>query len=110
MKTSNFSKSGRNENSVAICAKIPDWYKGKCYKKLAPSYSIFTEWMKTHDKELYKKRFINEILSKLDPSSVFRDLGDDAILICYEKSGDFCHRRIVADWFEKELNIKVEEI
>ena len=33
----------------------------------------------------------------------------DIILLCYEKSGDFCHRHIVADWIESELKKRVEE-
>lgn len=34
----------------------------------------------------------------------------DAILLCWEASGNFCHRRLVADWFKKELGIEVLEL
>lgn len=29
---------------VSICGKVPDWYKGLQYKKLAPKYEFFMEW------------------------------------------------------------------
>lgn len=44
--------------------------------------------------ELYNKL----VLSKLDPDTVVKELGEDPILICYEKPGHFCHRLLVAKW------------
>lgn len=29
---------------ISICGKVPDWYDGLQYKKLAPKYGFFTEW------------------------------------------------------------------
>jgi len=49
-------------------------------------------------------------LDVLDAKKVYEELGEDSILLCWEKSGDFCHRRLVAEWLEKELNVKVNEI
>ncbi len=37
-------------------------------------------------------------------------LGEDAIILCWEKSGKFCHRYLVARWIEKYLNIDIKEI
>jgi len=37
-------------------------------------------------------------------------LGEDAILLCWENSGVFCHRRLVAEWFEEELGVSVPEV
>ena len=31
--------------------------------------------------------------------------GKDIILLCYEKPGHFCHRRILADWLEKHPSL-----
>ena len=36
--------------------------------------------------------------------------GEDASLLCYEKPGDFCHRRIVAEWLEKGTGVVVPEL
>ena len=34
---------------------------------------------------------------------------DNMILLCYEKSGDFCHRHVLADWLEENFGYRVEE-
>ena len=34
----------------------------------------------------------------------------DAILLCYEKSTDFCHRHIVSQWFFDELGVVLFEL
>jgi uncharacterized protein (DUF488 family) len=49
------------------------------------------------------------VLGKLDPAKVLDDLGGGAILMCWEKPGEDCHRRLVAEWLEKHLSIKVPE-
>jgi hypothetical protein len=49
------------------------------------------------------------VLSKLDPKQVAAEL-DGCILLCYEKDSTFCHRRIVAEWLEAALGIKVPEM
>ena len=54
-------------------------------------------------------RLYREILSKLDPQKVANDLGPDAILLCFEKFNDRCHRRLVAEWFETSLGIIIPE-
>ena len=51
-----------------------------------------------------------KILDKLDPQKVFDDLGEDAILLCWEAPGKFYHRRLVAEWLEKHLGVTVPEL
>lgn len=90
---------------IAICGGLPNGYNGLWYKKLAPSWSIYSEYKETNDYKKYTVRYYNEILSKLDPHQVFHDLYNLAdetvnfVMICYEKPGDFCHRHLVANWF-----------
>ena len=91
---------------ISICGKAPDWYKGLQYKKLAPQYSFFMKWKETHDNDYYIECFNERVLNKLSPHSVIIELyamsqGKDIALICYEKPNDFCHRHLVADWFNK---------
>ena len=54
---------------------------------------------------------LNELkpaLSKLDPATVYADLGEDAVLLCWEEnSGAFCHRRRVAEWLGETLGVLV---
>lgn len=104
-------KSLGYSNFVSIAGKCPDYYHGKEYKKLAPKYYWWKQW---HDENLsndwYKEQYFNTVLNVLDPVQVFKDVGDDAVLLCWESPGHFCHRRLVAQWFKSRLNIDVIEI
>ena len=91
-------------------------YKGDCYLKLAPLESFFRTWRKNpnnlsekENNEYYIRQFYYNVLKKLDPSEVYREL-DNSILLCYEANLDFCHRHIVAAWLELFLNIEVFEV
>ncbi|MBI5502881.1 MAG: hypothetical protein HY907_21735 [Deltaproteobacteria bacterium] len=57
----------------------------------------------------YESRYRAEVLDGLDPAAVRRELGDDAILLCWERPGAPCHRRIVARWLVEALGIGVPE-
>lgn len=109
MKTSNFANYKGNKG-VSIAGKVPANYTGRQYKKLAPSYDIWKQYHDSHDHERYTFRYFDEILSKLNPQDVFNELGEDAVLLCYEDSFDFCHRRLAARWFKYNLNLNVDEI
>ena len=88
---------------ISICGKCPEWYKGIQYKVLAPKYKFFMEWKKNHDNNYYILHFNEEVLYKLNPEAVVKELlelsdNHPVALVCYEKSSDFCHRHLVADW------------
>jgi uncharacterized protein (DUF488 family) len=110
MFTSNYSKNGTNPNAISIAGKCPVWYKGKEYKILAPKYWFFKKYKENGDKEFYIEQYYKEVLSNLDPKKVYEELGDDAILLCWESAKDFCHRHLIAEWLEKELGVKIVEI
>ena len=57
----------------------------------------------------YTRRYNEEVLSKLDAEEVYDEQGKDAILLCWEIPGTFCHRRLVAGWLEEALGISVPE-
>lgn len=111
MQTSNYWTIGKNNSkAVSIAGRAPDWFTGRQYKKLAPKYHFFKKYKKDGDKDFYTKQFKKEVLDVLDPKEVYEELGEDAILLCWEKPGDFCHRRLVAEWLEKALGITIGEI
>lgn len=99
--------------SISICAKVPVWYKGLQYKKLAPKYDFFMRWKENHDDEYYIKCFKEQVTDKLNAVQVIRDLNElvadlepkdgscDVVLVCYEKPSDFCHRHLVAKWLNE---------
>jgi len=107
VRLKNYQKAGLTP--ISIAAKAPVWYKGSEYKKLAPKWSFYSEWKNgSHkgDNDYYIKHFKEEVLDKLDPEQVIKELEgfsgvteSNIILLCYEKPTDFCHRHLVADWF-----------
>jgi uncharacterized protein (DUF488 family) len=109
VKTSNFRLNAYNENAVSIARIDPSFYKGKRYPKLAPTYEMIREYKATLDQRKYIEEYHDYILSKLDPKVIYEELGEDAILLCYEEHDQFCHRHIVSDWLNKSLGIIVTE-
>ena len=116
MKTGYFGKvksypKDKGSRFVSI-ARFAKFWTGDTYSKLAPP----AESIKIKDKELYTKLYYEKVLNKLNPQQVYDELGENAVLLCYEKYADiengtaFCHRRIVAKWLEDNLGIKVEEL
>jgi len=108
MKTSYFAVY-KGTDGVSIARRTPSWCKCKEYPSLFPPWEIIMKYKKDGNKEYYTEQYYSLILSKLDPKKVYEDL-KDSVLLCYEKSGDFCHRRLVAKWIETALGIPVEEV
>lgn len=100
---------------VSISGRAPDWYQGPQFKILAPKYWFFRKYKDgDFSKEDYTEAYYSEVLSKLSAKSVYEHLtssyGNDITLLCYEKPNQFCHRRLVADWFMSELSLRVTEL
>jgi hypothetical protein len=109
MFTSYFAKNANHKNAVSISGKCPEWYKGKEFKKLAPKFWFFAKYKADHDEAFYTEQYKNEVLSMLNPNDILKELGEDAVLLCYEKPGDFCHRHLVSQWLN-ENGIKCSEL
>ena len=111
MQTSNFARSGSHPRAVAISRTRPRGWTGRIYEPLAPPWRLLAEALSGEiDEEEYTRRYREEVLSKLDPAAVRADLGEDAVLLCWERPGAFCHRRLVAGWFEEKLGVSVPEV
>jgi len=116
MRTSYFGCTeikGLRNNLVSVSMKPPEYFLPfiRIYKSLCPSYSLVMEYKKGIITEYeYTRQYYSTKLDCLDPKKVYKDLGGDSILLCYEKRGQFCHRRLIAKWFEENLNIKVPEL
>jgi hypothetical protein len=107
--TSNFSRCGSDNRAVSIALKSPDWYKGREYKRLAPPYWLLEDYHKNKDIESYSFYYYSDVLSRLNPCEIVNELGDDVILLCWESPSDFCHRHLVSEWLNKELDLGIEE-
>lgn len=91
-------------------------YQGKCYPELAPKLSFWKIWhdnigkiSKEENDRYYVNEYWKQVLSELDPEDVYGQL-NYSILLCYESNTEFCHRHIVAAWFEILLGVKILEV
>jgi len=97
---------------VSISKKTPESFVVKViYKPLCPSWNLVMSYKSGQiTKEEYTTRYYDEILNNLDPAKTYQELGEDSILLCWERSGYFCHRHIVAKWLMDNLNITILEL
>lgn len=107
--TSNYARNGKNPNAVGISIKPPHWYKGKNYLALAPTWDIVLGVKDGTITQGQYTQVYKTILAKLDPQTVANELGEGAVMLCYESPKDFCHRHIVAEWM-RGAGIDVSEL
>ena len=118
--TSNYSKHGDHPDAISISRYVPHFFTGRTYPTLAPSESILAQWRDAiasnnlqrvrNGKVVFKERYNKEILDKLDPNIVWKEIGINAILVCYESGKDFCHRHIAAAWLMEQLDLTITEL
>jgi len=108
MFTSYFAKY-KAKNGISIAIKSPNWFDGNTYPLLFPHWNFLKQYFKDKNESDYIFAYNKEILSKLNPEEVYANL-NGMVLLCWEKSGKFCHRRIVAEWIETSLGIEVPEL
>lgn len=107
IRTSYFAKY-RGDSGVSIAIKHPPGFRGVTYPPLFPRWSFLSKYLKDHDEAAYTESYRTEVLSKLDPREVLRDL-DGRTILCWESSKKFCHRHLVAQWLKDNLGTNVEE-
>lgn len=100
---SNIKNLPKDKAAVSIARGQPKWFSGRIYLVLAPTWDM----IKNMNEAEYRKAYAG-ILSKLDPKDVICDL-DGSILLCWERPGEFCHRRLVAEWIERSTGVIVPE-
>lgn len=119
IRTSNyksFIKASKITVSISRDCGKDAGYIGDIYLDLAPEKSLLKKYHKNigvipeyENIESYIIEYWNNVLSKLDPEKVYNDL-NNKILLCYERSNEFCHRHVVAAWLELLLEKEVPEI
>lgn len=116
--TTNFAHLRKLPQSIipVSIARYPlQGYDGLVYNRLAPTPRMLCEYRATGDTVRFTDRYIEDILGSLDPSEIIAeieglvrgsssDLCDcggnlDIALVCFERATSFCHRHIVAKWF-----------
>lgn len=96
---------------VSIARWSPRWYSGMKLTALAPLPDMLRDDI---TREQYIRQYNDRVLARLDPGKVVKALwgmtgGRDCALLCYEKPGDFCHRRLLADWMLKRTGLLIPE-
>lgn len=96
---------------ISIARWNPKWFEGISYKVVAPLPEMLRNDI-TEDQ--YKEQYRRKVLNRVDQSSFLKDLktltrGRDCALLCYEKPGDFCHRRLLADWMLETTGLEIPE-
>lgn len=108
-----FTYRGPGRISIALYAPRGTPASFRIYKALAPTRDMLKLAFDPYF-DLYHER----ILAPLDPAGVWRDLhalaGEhEPVLLCWERppfsAGNWCHRRLVADWFHDHLGVQVDE-
>jgi hypothetical protein len=103
-------KLPENIKPIAICAKPPAGYTGATFRTLAPKYDFFKKYQINRDTFEFTENYVGQVLNRLNPVRIVTDLyyqlglapnSCDIALVCFEKSTDFCHRHLVADWLRK---------
>ena len=117
MKTGCFKHIDEEKNngfiSISLYPSKNDFVRYE-YKSLAPNWKLF-ENLKSNN--ISQEKFIEEFmeqLNSLNAITVFDDLkslvtGFEPILMTNGNKKKFCHRHLVADWLQNELNIQVDE-
>lgn len=113
MKTSSFFLyQGPGRVSIALYPPkgTPAGYR--VFRQLAPRQDMLRL-----DLAAYRGRYFTEILGRLDPREVWDQLHQlaaphEPVLLCWERldrPGQWCHRRMVAEWFQATLGHEVQE-
>ena len=84
------------------------------FKSLAPNWKL-SEMHKS--KQLSDSEFEKEYLEQLnnlDAKTIFEQINfltgnNEPILMTHGNKSSFCHRHIVAEWFEENLEVQIEE-
>lgn len=115
--TSYYSNKHRKDISgfqVAISRYKPKWLDFNkegilWYEILSPSKELLKKYkngLVTEDK--FRLEYLLQVSKNLECSKALEsiskvlDNGTNIILLCYEKSNDFCHRHILAEIFNEE--------
>lgn len=100
---------------ICISRSVPKGFEHlPRYEPLIP----YRHLLSLADKGSYARGYFGNVLGKLDAQQVWDDLhrlagGHEPVICCWERlerEGEWCHRRMVAAWFKRELGIEVAEI
>ena len=113
MQTSYFNNVKNNTQVVSIAVSQPKYLSNvNVFSLLAPRYKLLSDFRKELISQDDYVCEYNYYLSKLDPQIVWDSLHEfssDPIICCHCSVKYFCHRHLVAEWFEENLDVVIPE-
>lgn len=122
VRTGYFSYTKKYEEMGYFCVSIarmtPKFFKGVTFEDLAPSNILLARYKKGQlSNEEFAYAYINQI-KYLPFDSIFNKLFELAksekskgiVLLCYEKSDNFCHRHVLADYLNENFDMNISEL
>lgn len=112
MLETSYFKRYRGAYGISVALKSPPHFTGRMFPKLAPHWGMIQRLRAPRvvapgqrtPEEVYTAEYHKIILSRLNPEEVYDKLSKmGKVLLCYEAPGEFCHRRIIAEWFESSI-------
>ena len=107
------------DNLVAISGSVPEFYSKqieidnrlKRCLEIAPKKDWWFDWKNGKiSNDQFKELYYKTVLEKIDIENLLKKLGDNAVFLCYEKPGDFCHRHLFATYLKEKNGLEVVEI
>ena len=91
-------------------------FTGKAIPQLAPKRAFWEIWHNNIGKiseeeniRYYIEEYYRQVLSKVNIEELLQD-EKDPILLCYEKSNEFCHRHILAEYINLIYGVSVPDV
>ena len=108
--TSYWALSNKVPNPISISLSSPKYFRGERLPLLMPTWSMVDKYKKKLiSKRDYVKEYIALLRSRGTVKELYSCIPDNSTLMCWEKSGEFCHRRVFALYVEEVLDIQIKE-
>lgn len=110
--TGNYSLWGKEPLAYGITGVLPAWLPDIHHlPRLSPTWNMVSQYKRTKITERQFTEMYYKLLEqrKLDAQQVADSLPSGAILCCYERPEEFCHRHLLADWLRRNSQVVIEE-
>ncbi len=111
--TSNYERHAENPKAIGISLIVPEEWAGTHWRFLAPKGDMVGKLKRgevNYNQRSYTYNYLDLLSARnVDPKKLIEEIPDGTILLCYEAPGEFCHRRVLADWIERHTGVCVPE-
>ena len=95
---------------ISISLSQPKGFNYREYPKLMPTWPLVRDFKRSLiSRKEYVKLYIELIESRDTVERFISELPTECTLMCWEKSGEFCHRIVFARYIKKKLGIEIKE-